>query len=158
MYTSIKHLSLCIMATLMLFTTAPTEAVAKKKMLPKAYIFGFSASFNDSIVYMTNVQQVDSIWIDSKTKFLLGRSLYTLQLKNYFSEQGEPRRTCLVVYGLTRKEAEKKFLKMKKLYTVKSPGRYEVKYIQDDEFRFQPVDMSDPVYTEEEEEDVNGQQ
>ena len=31
------------------------------------YMFGFSASFTDSVAYITDVQQVDSAYIDTKT-------------------------------------------------------------------------------------------
>lgn len=36
-------------------TTGPT----------KVYMFGFSASFNDSLVYITDIQAVDSVMIEA---------------------------------------------------------------------------------------------
>ena len=30
----------------------------------KVYMFGFSASFTDSLVYMTAIQELDSAWIN----------------------------------------------------------------------------------------------
>ena len=46
------------------------------------------------------------------------------------------------MYGRTQKEAEKKYLKMKKLYTEKSRGMFDVRYINEADFKFQPIDMS----------------
>lgn len=124
-------------------------------MVPEIYIFGFSASFNDSTVYFTNVQQVEKAWIDTKTKFLQGCAIYTQQLKSYFESKGLSKRTCVVFYGLTRKQAEKKFLKMKKLYTIKSPGKFNVNYLQENDFKFSPVNISESTITQEE--DANEQ-
>ena len=44
---------------------------AKNEIAPQMYMFGFAASFNDTIVHFTEIQQVDSTWINQK-KFLLG--------------------------------------------------------------------------------------
>ena len=111
--------------------------------MPSIYIFGFSASFTDSTIYMTNVQKVDSAWIDNKSKFLLGRENYSYQLRNYLSDKLHLKnRTCLVMYARSRKEAEKKYLKLKKLYVEESPGMYDVRYIDEGDFKFQTIDMS----------------
>lgn len=132
------------LATLLVATTfAASNVSAKGKVVPNIYIFGFSASFSDSIIYMTNVQKVDSAWIDSKTKFLLGRENYSYQLKDYLANKlNQQNRTCLVIFGKTQKEAEKKYLKMKKVYVDKAEGMYDIRYIKDNEFKFQPIDMS----------------
>ena len=61
---------------------ATTVISAKRTAVDKVYMFGFAASFNDSTVYFTNVQTVDSAWMDTKTKFLLGRDNYSYQLRN----------------------------------------------------------------------------
>ena len=119
------------------------KASASPAVTPKAYMFGFVANFSDSVVYITDIQTVDSVWYDTKSKFLLGRSTYANQLRDYFSDKlNMPHRTCIVIFALTRKEIEKKYLKMKKLYTVKYAGRYDVKSLNENEFRFTPVDMT----------------
>ena len=101
----------------------PSQIQAKPVVAPKAYIFGFVANFTDSVIYMTDIQTVDSMWYDSKTKFLLGRNNYSYQLREHFaSELNMPHRTCITVFALTRKQAEKKYLKLKNKYTVKYAG------------------------------------
>ena len=52
----------------MLLTTGAWAALKPKTI----YVYGFAASFNDSTVYFTDIQQVDSAYIDSKTK--IGRA------------------------------------------------------------------------------------
>lgn len=122
---------------------AASTAGAKEKRMPTVYMYGFSASFTDSTVYFTNVQAIDSVWMDTKTDFLLGRENYSLQLKNMLAnERGEKNRTCIVVYGTNKTKVEKDLVKLRKKYTVKAKGHYDVRYIADTEFRFKPVDMS----------------
>ena len=47
------------------------------------YMFGFSASFTDSVAYITDIQQLDSAYIDTKTDFLMDRVVYSEQLQTY---------------------------------------------------------------------------
>jgi len=119
-----------------------STATAKKVVVPQMYMFGFAASFNDTIVHFTNIQKVDSVWVDAKTKFLADREVYSSQLQQYLTNQEMPYRTCVVVYAETREKAEKKYLKLRRLYISpkKDHGqRYEVRYIEDDKFRFHSV-------------------
>lgn len=82
-------------------------------------------------------------WIDSKTGFLLGRDNYSLQLKSALAEKrGEKNRTCIVVFGKKKAAVEKDYLKMRRKYTVKAKGHYDVRYLDDADFRFRTVDMS----------------
>ena len=51
-----------------------SEATAKRRQLSHIYMFGLAASFTDSTVYFTEIQTVDSAWIDDKTFFLENRN------------------------------------------------------------------------------------
>jgi len=77
---------LAVCFTLAVLGIAST-ASAKKVAVPKMYMFGFAASFTDSIVHFTDIQEVDSAWIDTKSKFLLSREEYSYQLRDYLNEQ-----------------------------------------------------------------------
>ena len=39
---------------------------AHKQPVPRMYMFGVAASFTDTIVHFTNIQPVDSAWIESR--------------------------------------------------------------------------------------------
>ena len=133
-----------ILFSLLIAVAITTEMQAKRMKAPKMYMFGFSASFQDSIVYMTDVQEVEGAWYDTKTKFLMGRQHYSYQLKDFLAnDKQQPNRVCVVMYALTRKEAEKKFIKLRKEYTIKAKGKYDVRYLTTADFHFQPVDMSE---------------
>ena len=116
------------------------QVSAKQKIEPR-YLFGFAASFADSTVYFTDIQKVDSAWIDTKTKFLLGRDEYAGQLKRHFAAMDMPNRTCVVLFGKDLKKAEKKLKKLKETYTVKAKGGYDVHYLTKADFEFAPVYM-----------------
>jgi flagellar biosynthesis GTPase FlhF len=134
------------MLAVIMAAVLPTSASAKGVVLPKGYLFGFIANFTDSVVYFTDVQEVDSIWYDKSSHFLLGRDIYANQLRNYFTEDMKmPHRTCIVSFGLSRKDAEKKLVKMRKLYTDKKKGNYEVRNLNENQFRFSTVNMEETI-------------
>jgi len=121
-------------------------AEAKRVQAPHMYMFGFAASFKDSVVYITEIQDVKNVWYDTKSKFLLGRDNYSAQLKDYFKDKMQmPDRVCMVFFAKTMKEAEKKYLKLRKKYLgdAKQPSTYEVRYVTTQDFQFEAVDMSE---------------
>ena len=142
-----KHLTYKILATLLLMVAFSFgKANAKQVVVPQMYMFGFAASFNDTIVYFTNVMPVDSVWIESRNKFLLGRSVYSHQLRNYLAiNKKMPSRTCIILYNKDKAKLEKKLLKMKRLYMYPKKGKqqFDVRFLEDAEFRFKAVDMSE---------------
>jgi hypothetical protein len=136
----IRHIAIGAALT-MLLAFSYSAAQAKNVVEKKAYMFGFSASFNDSIIYFTDIQTVDSAWIDDKTLFLQGRDIYSQQLKDYFAASMQPNRICVVMYAPTLKEAEKKYLKMRRIYTRKSDTPYDVRYLTTNDFAFKPIQL-----------------
>ena len=112
-----------ILLSLLLSAVMPADLQAKA-VKTKMYMFGFSASFQDSIIYMTDVQEIDGVWYETKSKTLMERHQYSTQLKDFLTDNKEmPNRVCVVMFALTRKEAEKLFIKMRKEYTVKAKGK-----------------------------------
>lgn len=110
----------------------------------KVYLYGFAASFNDSTVYFTDIQEVDSAVID-RSGFLYGRDSYSYQLKDYLASIGFEHATCVTLWAATRDAVEKKFQKLRDRYAI-IPGKkvskkpiYNVKYLTTDEFKYQPV-------------------
>ena len=140
-----NHLKHALFTAILLAASAYMPASAKNIMVPKAYMFGFIASFNDSIVFFTDIQEVDSVWVMEKKKTILaGRNNYAAQLRNFFSNSFNlNNRTCVVISDTKRKKVEKKYAKMKKQYMVKNAGKYDVHFVDATEFKFHPVNMDD---------------
>ena len=131
--------------TTLLFCVA-LGAEAKRVQPEHMYMFGFAASFTDSVVYMTEIQDVKGAWYDTKSKFLLGRDNYSLQLKAHFKEKMQlSDRVCMVFFAKSQKKAEKKYLKLRNKYlsNKKRTSSYEVRYVSNQDFKFEPIDMSE---------------
>lgn len=103
----------------------------------KLFMYGFATSLNDSTVYFTDIQEVDSAWTDTKTDFLYSRDNYSYQLRDHLKKEGVPHPTCVTMYAKTRKDIEKKYFSLKKRYTTK--GKYDIKYIAANDFAFYPI-------------------
>ena len=132
-------------AIVAMLAIANTPLQAKNYVTPKAYMFGFSASFNDSIVYFTDIQEVDSVWFMQKRKLLAGRASYSSQLREYCDNKlGMEKRTCVVISSEKRKDVEKKYEKMKRMYTQNKKGvLYDVRFINSSDFKFTSVNMDE---------------
>lgn len=144
-----KRLLIYIALTGMVAWMGTLSASAKTKV-QKVYLFGFAASFNDSTVYFTDIQEVDSAWVDDRSHFLRERDQYSYQLRDHLAQNFEPNRTCITTFALKRKDIEKKYLKMKERYTrekyAKKHGRFDVKYLTKDDFAYtavKPTSMDD---------------
>lgn len=124
-----------LILTLVVALTALTASAVNKP--EKVYMYGFAASFNDSTVYFTSLQEIDSVYIDSKTKFLYSRDNYSYQLRDYLSAHGAENYTCTTMFALNRKAAEKKYAKLRKRYT--QGGKYTVKDLSKTDFFFVPI-------------------
>ena len=114
----------------------PALTFAVQKHTP-GYICGFATSFNDSTVYFTDIQYMDSTYTDSKTGFLYSRDNYSYQLRGYMQKNGVVNPTCITFFCKKRKDVEKKYAALKKRYATK--GRYDVKYLLASDFAFTPI-------------------
>lgn len=90
-------------------------SAASKKSKP-VYAFGFSASFTDTVVYYTEIQVLDSVFLD-KNGFLPYREHYSYQLKNYLEYQkGEKNRTCMIYFSYSPTKLSKERAKLLNKY------------------------------------------
>lgn len=140
-----KVVLVTVAATLLLSLT-----IQAKNEMKKAYIFGFASSFNDSIVYFTDIQEIDSAWFTSKNKFLVSRDNYSYQLRDYLNSIGEEHRTCMVEYSTNEKKLIKAWQKLndRYLHTQKKKNNqkqkkelppFQVKSITKESFAFEAV-------------------
>lgn len=106
----------------------------------KIYMFGFAASFNDSTVYLTDIQTVNAYLVNNRTKFLANREDYSYQLRNYLQSNGlEAYPTCITMFAENEKDATKKYLKLKERYE-KPKKKYSIKSLKDSQFKYTPVE------------------
>lgn len=121
---------------------------AKKKsnnIVTTVYMFGLSTNFNDSTVWMTDVQKVDGAQLKKKTYFLVDRSVYSQQLTDFFSANGEPYRTNVVFYDKNLSKLHKLYLKVRARYDSSNPKlpKYDLNILMADKFRFTTVESEE---------------
>ena len=103
------------------------------------YMVGVSASFTDSLVYFTNIQQIDSAYVNEKG-LLQGRSQYSNQLRDYLeSNENGTNRTCFVYYNKKKKKLQKEVVKIKQKYQKKGSG--SVLRDVNADFKFEKADL-----------------
>lgn len=136
-----------------------SASVSAKNEMKKAYLFGFAYSFNDSTVYFTDIQELDSCWFTSKTNFLVSRENYAYQLRDFLTSVGQKDRTCIVEFDFKKKNIEKKWNKLNERYSRNSKKRlkmekkhkevkppFTIKNLVNEEFMFQPIAPTEEEY------------
>ncbi|MCR4602664.1 MAG: hypothetical protein K5683_03905 [Prevotella sp.] len=135
-----KKTILLMMMSALLAISVNTSAA--RQPVPRIYMFGVAAAFTDTIVHFTDIQEVDSAWINTKNNFLLERQAYSYQLRDYLDQIMQmPHRTCIVFYSLKKEKLEKKYQKMMNLYTKSKDGKahFDLRQLDKEHFRFRTV-------------------
>lgn len=115
--------------------TASAATKEKAEEFKRVYMYGVAVNFNDSTVYMTDIQHLDSMIIN-KDGSLQNYVGYSLQLKVHIEGTlGEIDQTCAIIYSDKKKKLEKSFLKMRKKYAAERGEKF--KRIGTDSFIFQ---------------------
>ncbi|RRC99128.1 hypothetical protein [Prevotella sp. OH937_COT-195] len=135
-----KKIIYTIIAILCFVFTIDTMAKDGNKVMPSIYVFGVSTSFNDSLVFFTDIITLDNALKEGKTDFILSRGNYSIQLREYLESKGYLKRTCVFVYGKDLKKVKKKYEKMKSRYTKKNGC--DIILIEKSEFVFTPITPS----------------
>ena len=131
---NITKLIICC-GLLSLFALQPVEA-KRKKVVQKPVV---GISLVDSMVFITDMQLVDSVTIEKKTKFLMDRQLYSFQLQHYLEAayKSGPYVPC-VFYSPKRKKMERQYLSLHKRYVQNKDLRMVLVDIS--QFRFKAAD------------------
>ena len=138
-----------LLSTLLLvlmLAVGTASAAQKEPRVQKVYMFGFGASLTDSLARQTQVQVVDSAWIDAH-KLLVDRMLYSIQLQFYLEQnEGMKNPLCTIYFDTNERKVNKLWHKIKKRYESEPTLKYaEVPATQ---FRF-TAEQYRPVITEE---------
>ena len=111
----IKYFSVFL---LLLVFSAPAFCAKKyKKKKPQTvYVMGVSYSFTDSVVYFTEIQQMDSVVFGGGDhNFLPSRQHYSYELSDYMAEkEGMPARVSALLYSKKQSKLQKKEANLKK--------------------------------------------
>lgn len=126
-----KYLRILLAVTLV-FTLCSAFSMKKEKE-KQVYAFGVAASFNDTVVYYTEIQMLDSVVLD-KRGFLPQRELYSYQLKNYLEyELAKLDYTCMIYFSENKNKLQKEASKVKGKYVK---GNLKLQSIAPSDFSF----------------------
>ena len=133
---NIKILCGLLIASMIIPVCAQTP---KDKNKYGVYIAGVSASFTDSLIYFTDIQYVDSAFLN-KNDLLEGRSQYSMQLKDYLEQHlNGKNRTCFIYYNIKKKKLQKEVNKLKEKY--QKGGALVIRDITAPDFKFQKAEQ-----------------
>ena len=117
----------------LLFVLMSAFTVNKGEIKP-VYVMGVSLCFGDSVVYFTDIQQIDSVRL-TKEGFLPSREGYSEQLKSYLmNKDGNMNHTCITYFSEKKADLQKKATKLIKRYQTN--GTAIINPISLNEFRF----------------------
>lgn len=133
---NVKGKSLILLAVLccMPMTADAANGIGDPKVQRTA-MFGFATSFKDSVVCLTEIQTLDSAWIEPSHKFLMDRSLYSLQLQMYLESKGYKNAICTVFFDKDQRKLARTWRKMRRRYH-KGFREFRYKLISAGEFSF----------------------
>jgi len=142
----IQKTILCLVLLCLAFAGS-AEAKRHRVKQMQMYMMGVAISHLDSAVFITDMQLVDSITIEKKTKFLMDRQLYSMQLRDYLSGayEGGPF-VCTVYFGSSRKKMERRYLSLHKRYVQGS--NMQTVLVDQSQFRFKPEEYVEQVILE----------
>ena len=127
---------LFITFTLLLATAGRVSATDRCE--PLMYAFGYAFSFNDSTLYLTNIQKVEKVWVRTHASFVIEQETYSNQLKNFFENDNIKDMTCGVCFDKKEKNLSKKLAKIRSRYQ-KRMKYIRVVTIPESEFAFTSI-------------------
>lgn len=92
----------------------PMPAQAQDKNTPKrVYAFGYAETLNDTVIYITQIQELEGAELDNKG-FIHFRESYDAQLQHYLMSVQKSHTMCITIYGTSRSKLEKKFIRLRR--------------------------------------------
>ena len=121
----IRLLLIVLCGLVPLAVAADEKDAGKEPKVQRVAMFGCAISFTDSVVCMTDIQTIDSAWIEPAHKFLLDRSLYSLQLQIYMEQQGHKNAICTIFYNKNPRKLQRMWQKVYKRILKQDGLRYQ---------------------------------
>lgn len=134
-----KYLSYLLLLSVWLLAGFSSHLHAQKKTdeATKIYAFGYGTSFNDSIVYITEIQELSDASLEKGTNFLIDRSRYSAQLRQYLESRYWGHETTAIFFSEKKKKIDKKLAKVRREQGKKAGLR--IVEIPLSEFQFQSL-------------------
>ncbi|MEG1579653.1 MAG: hypothetical protein RR386_00105 [Bacteroidaceae bacterium] len=122
------------LSILLLVVIAMSTQAAQAKGEKSVYVFGIATSFQDSTMYVTAIQQLDSVTIDKKSKALSGIHQLNKQFSTYLHTISKVEYVEVLYYQEDKKDIEKKYIKICKRFA--GDKAYKMITIPTDKFAY----------------------
>lgn len=129
-----------ILFVLMSVTFTSARAQSKNIKTSRVYMYAMGNCISDSVVYFSEVLELENVPYNNKNMFLYARSEYSNQFREHLTTKGVLNATVVTSFGFSRTKAEKKFINMKK--KLEKSG-YLLKYVPANEFNFTVVEYNE---------------
>lgn len=103
-----------ISAILIILFTFCTNMQAGNRRSETVYAFAYGTCFNNSVIYLSTVEKLDSANIDPKTKFLTDRKFYANNFKYFLDNQYKGIHTCAIFFNKNKEKLEKTYIKLRR--------------------------------------------
>ena len=144
---------MALLAMVLMWVSVAPKLYAKVEQRP-IYICGYAVNFADSTVYLTEIQRIDTAYVESKNGFLMDRNQYSSQLQFFMKKySGGKNYTCMILFDKKQARLQKRVAKVSSR-DEKDPN-VRLVVIDSKEFQFigeQYVDTT-PVILDEEQAD-----
>ena len=115
------------------------NAASNEAKQTRVYMIGFAVSYVDSTAYITGIQAMDSVFVEKKTKFLVGRQLFSTQFQTFLSERKHLQSpTCSVFFSEKKQKMEKMVSRLTSYYTKQDALRLNALEVNDFCFHTEP--------------------
>lgn len=124
-----------LFAIVLVFGVAQASAQGRKAdnvYKTTVYAVGVATSFNDSIAYCTEMQELNDTELDRKM-YLHRRSGYSFQLRDHLAAQGRQNYTCVILFDANKSKLEKEVVRVKNRFAKDNIKLLEIK---ESEFKF----------------------
>ena len=137
---------LICLALLFAFGMGAVEARKPRVAERPLYMIGVALSHVDSTVFITDMHLVNGLTVERKTRFLMDRQLYSLQLKRYLDETYKGGPYLVAVYFHPKmKKMERRYLSLHKRYVQSK--ELNMVLIDQSQFRFKPEEyIEDTIF------------
>ena len=107
------------------------------------WLCGVAFSETDSVAYVTELQKMDSLYLDSRNNFLADRQMYSQQLNAYLEDSLGCRHMMPAILHSTKpKRAIKR--RAKALRRFRGDSSWQLNELAGDEFHFEPERWTKP--------------
>lgn len=135
---------ICLLVTLVCTTVVFAGSGVKQKAV---YVFGYAQSNSDSLIYVTDIQRIDTAFLVKKGGFLLGRQVFSEQLRSFLDHSyGSKNAICNIFFSTKRSTLVKTYDRV--TLRVNNNDDFRLCFLGQQVMQFRPVSLDEATFDE----------